>query len=424
MAARIVGDERRRDGSARPRRWPDPARRPLARASSTATRCATGCSRRSASTRANSSSRPARRPPWRIATWPPTRPSRPSRTNRCAARDGRTGSIASMPSSTISGRALEWGLEAEPWTAVRMATALLPYWAVRVMSQDNDDRIVAAIEIARARVVGVPDADPADQALAARLLGEAARLWAMSGRAAVALGWAEDAMLLAEASGDPVGAARRLAGLVDRDRLLGSGRARRDGCAGHLRARDGPGGGDRRVVGPRARGGVLRRPASAPSTRMAARPSCSAASTRRTIRQSVRDRRRGDGAGPDARAPGQDGCRGRRLRRGDPAFHGAWRRTVRARPSGDMAHALRRGRRFDEALALYRETIGSWVHLGHKGRSRTSSRTSRTSHRAGRRELAVRLLGAAEAIREAADAGWPSTRTGVPRAPWNGSAPR
>ena len=65
------------------------------------------------------------------------------------------------------GAALEWGLEAEPWPAVRMATALLPYWAVRVMSQDNDARIVAAIEIARARVVGRPDADPADQALAA-----------------------------------------------------------------------------------------------------------------------------------------------------------------------------------------------------------------------------------------------------------------
>ena len=48
------------------------------------------------------------------------------------------------------GTALEWGLEAEPWTAVGMATALLPYWAVRVMSQDNDDRIIAAIEIARA----------------------------------------------------------------------------------------------------------------------------------------------------------------------------------------------------------------------------------------------------------------------------------
>ena len=97
--------------------------------------------------------------------------------SRCAARRWWTGSIGSMRSSTTSATALEWGLEADPWTAVRMATALLPYWAVRVMSQDNDARIVAAIEIARAHVAGQPDADPADQALAARLLGEAARLW-------------------------------------------------------------------------------------------------------------------------------------------------------------------------------------------------------------------------------------------------------
>jgi len=100
------------------------------------------------------------------------------------------------------GTALEWGLEAEPWTAVAMATALLPYWAVRVMSQDNDDRIVAAIEIARARVVDQPDATSEDQALAAKLLGEGARLWGMSGRASIAFGWAQDALRLAEASGD------------------------------------------------------------------------------------------------------------------------------------------------------------------------------------------------------------------------------
>ena len=33
------------------------------------------------------------------------------------------------------GSALEWGLEVDPWTAVQMATSLLPYWAVRVTSR-------------------------------------------------------------------------------------------------------------------------------------------------------------------------------------------------------------------------------------------------------------------------------------------------
>ncbi|HEX5148782.1 MAG TPA: adenylate/guanylate cyclase domain-containing protein, partial [Candidatus Limnocylindrales bacterium] len=100
------------------------------------------------------------------------------------------------------GAALEWGLEASPWEAVRMCTALLAYWMVRVASAENDARMVAAIEIARARTVGVAEAYPADLALAASLLGEGARLWAMSGRATVALPWAQDAMALSQASGD------------------------------------------------------------------------------------------------------------------------------------------------------------------------------------------------------------------------------
>ena len=70
-----------------------------------------------------------------------------------------------------------------------------------------------------------------------------------------------------------------------------------------------------------------------------------------------------------------------------------------------MAHALRRGGRLDEALALYRETIGGWVHLGHKGA--VANQLENIAYLAtdrGRTELAVRLLGAADAIREAADA--------------------
>ncbi|MBI3744978.1 MAG: adenylate/guanylate cyclase domain-containing protein, partial [Chloroflexi bacterium] len=57
--------------------------------------------------------------------------------------------------------ALEGGLEASPWEAVRMATNLLGYWSSRVMSEDSDARLVAAIEIARRTVVGRDDASPA-----------------------------------------------------------------------------------------------------------------------------------------------------------------------------------------------------------------------------------------------------------------------
>ena len=71
----------------------------------------------------------------------------------------------------------------------------------------------------------------------------------------------------------------------------------------------------------------------------------------------------------------------------------------------DMAHALRRGGRLAEALAVYRETIAGWVHLGHKGAvANQLENFAYLDMERGRTELAVRLLGAADALREAADA--------------------
>ena len=71
----------------------------------------------------------------------------------------------------------------------------------------------------------------------------------------------------------------------------------------------------------------------------------------------------------------------------------------------DMAHALRRGGRLDEAEALYRETIGLWVHLGHRGA--VANQLENVAYIAvarGQAERATRLLAAAEAMREAANA--------------------
>ena len=71
----------------------------------------------------------------------------------------------------------------------------------------------------------------------------------------------------------------------------------------------------------------------------------------------------------------------------------------------DLAHALRRGGRLDEALALYHETIGGWVHLGHKGAiANQLENIAYIDIEQGDSDRAVRLLGAADAIREAAEA--------------------
>jgi len=303
------------------------------------------------------------------------------------------------------GTALEWGLEAEPWTAVGMATALLPYWAVRVMSQDNDDRIVAAIEIARAQVVDQPDARPEDQALAAKLLGEGARLWGMSGRASVAFGWAEDALRLAEASGDAAARLAALAGLGIA--LVFSGRAGPDGTAARAIFKDGAD-----LAEEIGEWWLLALAAGFSAASLGTfDPDGGAALMQRGVDAAERS---GSPYAIGAVAMAQGRMLGR-LGKTDAAVAafsvgierfmelGDERFVLASR--SDMAHALRRGGRLDEALALYHETIGGWVHLGHKGAvANQLENIAYLSTELGRTELAVRLLGAAEALRETADA--------------------
>jgi hypothetical protein len=101
------------------------------------------------------------------------------------------------------GTALEWGLEADPETAVRMAGALLDYWIARVPSPDNDARIVAAVAAGRALLAGPAEPTREQRILVARLLGKAARKWSLSGRSDVGIGWAEEAVALAASLDDP-----------------------------------------------------------------------------------------------------------------------------------------------------------------------------------------------------------------------------
>jgi predicted ATPase/class 3 adenylate cyclase len=303
------------------------------------------------------------------------------------------------------GAALEWGLEADPWTAVRMASALLGYWAVRVMSQDNDARILAAIGIARERVLGRPDADPADQALAARLLGEAARLWAMSDRAIPALPWAEDALRLADTSGDSTARLFALGGLA---------------IATVFAGRAGPGGTDVRPIFEEAADlaeqtgawWVLALAAGFTGASIAQfDPETGAAQVRRGVEAA---RRSGSPYALGAVSIAQGRYHGRmgELDESVAAFGVAIQRfqelgDVRfvLAAQSDLAHALRRGGRLDRALELYRETIGGWVHLGHKGA--VANQLENTAYLAlaqGNHERAVRLLGAADTIREVAQA--------------------
>jgi len=71
----------------------------------------------------------------------------------------------------------------------------------------------------------------------------------------------------------------------------------------------------------------------------------------------------------------------------------------------DLGHALRRGGRLMEAMAIYRETIGGWIHLGHRGAvANQLENIAYVAVETDQPERDARLLGAAVAIRAAAEA--------------------
>jgi len=303
------------------------------------------------------------------------------------------------------GAALEWGLEADPWAAVVMANALLAYWGVRVMSEDNDNRIVAAVEIARARLAGRPDPDPAERVLGAEFLGEAARLWGMSGRADQAYPWAQDAMALAEASGDSRAKLYALGGLAIA--VAFSGRARAEGA-------------DARSLF-EAAAELIERSGEWPIAALAAAfagaslmpfdPEGAQALLARGLEGA---RRSGSPyvlaavAIAEGRVLGQAGRTDEAAAMFDTAVAGFMElgdeRFILAARS-DKAHALRRNGRPEEAHAVYRETIGGWLHLGHLGAvAHQLESFAYLAVERGDHERAARLLGAATAMRESAGA--------------------
>ncbi len=303
------------------------------------------------------------------------------------------------------GLALEWGLEAAPWAAVRMAAALLPYWAVRVASQDNDARILATIEIARAWTLGRPSVDRADAALAARLLGTAAQLWAMSGRAAVASGWATEAVALGEASGDADALLYALGGL---------------GIWTVFSGRAGPGGVDVRPIFERAADlaettrnwPILALAAGFAGTSLSAfDPEAGAALLQRGV-EGARKSNSPYAVGTVSMAQGRMLGRLGRTDEAVASFEIAIQRFMELGDErmvlacrSDMAHALRRGGRLDEALKLYGECVGRWSHLGHRGAvAHILENIAFIATDRSRALPAARILGAAAAIREAADA--------------------
>ncbi len=302
------------------------------------------------------------------------------------------------------GAALEWALEADPWKAVELASALLGYWNVRVMSQDNEARIVAAIEIARARIAPSSEASAGELAVAGRLLGEAARLWGMSGRAETGYAWAVEAMAAGDASGDTTARLYALGGLAISS--VFSGRAGFGGSEVRMIFEEGAdlaeangqwwivalaagfAGASIGMFDPAAGQPLIDRGVAA--ARRSGSPYAIAA-------VSMAEGRALGHAGriDEAAAAFKRSIEGF-MELGDERF------VLAAR--SDLAHALRRGGRADEARSMYRETLPGWVHLGHRGAvANQLENVAYLDIDGGALDRAARLLGAAEAMRQAAD---------------------
>jgi predicted ATPase len=295
--------------------------------------------------------------------------------------------------------ALEWGLEAQPWQAVSMANSMLAYWGARVPSSDSDARLVAAIEIARRRALHDPDASAEDQALAARLMGEAARIWAMGGRARIALDWAHEATALAESSGDVQARLAAIGGLSVASTFTG-GRpdllalfnegvtlAGEVGSWWMLAMAAGFAGAAQAATDQAAGQALVGRAEEAAVS--SGNPFVIGAVSM------AHGRLYGQLGQTDAAAERFGIAAARFAEIGDEQLGLAAR--------SDLGHALRRGGRLPQAIAIYRETIGGWVHLGHRGAvANQLENFAFVAIALGNGERAARLLGAADAIREAA----------------------
>lgn len=296
------------------------------------------------------------------------------------------------------GAALEWALETDPDAAVRMSIALLDYWIARVPSPENSARIVAAIEAGRQILVGPPESTREQKVLTVRLLGMAARKWSLSGGADIGLGWAEQAIVLAQELGDP----RALI-----DAMLGHTTARIfTGARGDIRGwleeviRQGTAIGDWFSVA-FATSGVAVSLGSVDTVQVEELLALGSDAAHRSGNPHVIALTAMGQGNILARSGRFDEARNR-LQEAIDRFAELGDERLADACRSEVAHVLRRAGELDEALALYRVTIQRWARTGNRGAvAHQLESIAFALIVQGSPERAARLLGAAESLRDA-----------------------
>ena len=109
--------------------------------------------------------------------------------------------------------ALDWAFEVDPESGIRLVASLGPYWRARSMGAEGLDRLAQAIEALRTLPEPPADEAPARTDLAIHLLAIGAREAAMTSRRVdLARDWADEAVRLARESGDRLALSFALSG--------------------------------------------------------------------------------------------------------------------------------------------------------------------------------------------------------------------
>lgn len=294
--------------------------------------------------------------------------------------------------------AIEWAFEAHPDDALRLGIALNLYWRARSFSSEATELLRRAAAVALSLPIDDGEAGRERMRLVARVLAAAGLSNAVGGDAAAGQAWADHAVALARRVDDPQALSEALAALtmvrafsgqMDRIFELADESARlataRQDWFNVAMIESGTSFGHAAMGDPAAAEARLHHANEA--AERSGNPFAIA------FTSLSRGRLSGMAHDLDAARPA--------FARAIEGYQQLGDRRLELAARSDLAHALRGAGETEEAAATYRQTIHAWQHLGSRGA--IASQVEGVAFIAlarGDAERGVRLLGAAEGIRE------------------------
>jgi predicted ATPase/class 3 adenylate cyclase len=299
--------------------------------------------------------------------------------------------------------ALEWSFEADPEAAMRLSVAMAAYWRSRSIGSEAIEWMTKVAELASTLPPPAPSAARERTLLVARVFATAANASLLGAQYAAGGRWAEEAVALARQAGDDEALSEALAALATNMAFSGRVTEARELADEMVRLAEGrhdwlalAGVQASRAYIEATSGGDL---ADAEALLLKAAEAADRSRNPRVIAGIAASR--GELSGftgrlADARAWLDTAIAG---------YEEMGDRRLILMTRSELAHMLRRGGEIDEAEGLYRETLHGWQHAGNRGA--IAHQLECFGFLATARKdfpRAARLLAAAEAIREVAEA--------------------